>query len=771
MKNRAETVICQTLIQHHLLFFLGSLLLCFFAAFGLRNLSIDTDPRLYFSNNDIRYQQLLALQEEYGKADTITFVMEFREGDLFSRNNLALLEKFTKEAKKLSYANQVNSLSNYTYSWSRDDELFVDSLVPDANELTDTDITAIRTISLSEPGTAGRMVNSTGKAALVGVVAHIPEEGRTEEILELAEEAHALARRFEQENPQIDILLTGNVINNHAINQAILDDILHITPALCLVTVILIALFLNSWVSVVLIFALAAAAEICTLGIASASGIVLTLLSITSINIIIVIAIAHCVHILYCFLKAYRQGKEKEDALFEALRINLVPVFLTSITTVFGFASLNFSDMPPARDFGNITALGSGLIFLLSLTLLPALILHGKFSREQKRNLLLDWINMKKLSSFVIRYHRMIALFSTVIAISLLLLSTQNTINSRFTENIRQPHPFRMDNEKIDGYFGGFYSIEYSFRAKSGESISSPEYLQALDNLTIWLREQPEVRNVFSYTDVIKRLNRNMHGDAPGHYRIPESQEQAAQYLLLMEMAQPEGSGMEHYVKTDHTATKLVVALPTLDSSRMMQLQQRFEEHIRHTLPGYMHHPGTSLSTVWAGMGNEVARSSIKSAITSLLLIFLFMTVIFRSLRYGLASLVPNVMPMGIGYGIWALYHGELDMNQLSVFCITLGIVVDDTIHFLSKYLRARRSLGMDSENSVHYAFEHVGQPLWITTAVLVTGFGLLMFSGFAPNFNLGFLASVILLSGLALDYLFLPSLLLLMDKEKTCPA
>jgi predicted RND superfamily exporter protein len=166
-------------------------------------------------------------------------------------------------------------------------------------------------------------------------------------------------------------------------------------------------------------------------------------------------------------------------------------------------------------------------------------------------------------------------------------------------------------------------------------------------------------------------------------------------------------------------------------------------------------------------MGNEVARSSIKSAITSLLLIFLFMTVIFRSLRYGLASLVPNVMPMGIGYGIWALYHGELDMNQLSVFCITLGIVVDDTIHFLSKYLRARRSLGMDSENSVHYAFEHVGQPLWITTAVLVTGFGLLMFSGFAPNFNLGFLASVILLSGLALDYLFLPALLLLLDRSK----
>ena len=761
-----EVAICRGLVKYRYVGFLISLMICLLAGWYLHYLKLDTDPRLYFSHNDTNYQNLLDMQDEYGQSNGINFVMVLKNGEFFTRKNLALLQQFTADAEQLPYVSQVNSLSNYTYSWSHEDDVFVDTLISNPDSMTDSELKEVKTIAHNDIAITGRLFNAKGNATSINLLVTLPEKDHEKATLFLADKAHELAEHYENQHPEIDILLTGDIINNAAINKAIFDDGFRITPILSLITFALLALFLQSISAVFIIIILSIATIICAGGIAAGIDMTMTMLSVTSIDIILVIAIAHCVHILLSFLKGYREGKNNEEAMFESLRINIAPVFLTSITTMLGFISLNFSDMQPARDFGNITAIGTGIIFLFSMVMLPAMVTTIRFKRHVGRNWLLDWIDMHALSTFVIRHYRGIAIVCIAFALSMLFLSTQNVLNSRFTENIRKPHPFRLDNDIIDQLFGGFYSIEYSFHADKNSSISNPEYLHALDKFTQWLRTQPNVKNVFSYTDVIKRLNKNMHGDNASFYSIPDTQEEAAQYLLLMEMAQPEGAGMSYYVMPDHSATRLIVALPTLDSDKVIALQKNFDNYIRHNMPAYMYHPGTSIAVIWAHLGNTVAKSSIESALTSLALIFLLMAVIFRSLKYGLVSIIPNVLPMAVGYGIWAVYDGALDMNQLTVFSITLGIVVDDTIHFLSKYLRGRRLLGYNSEEAVTYTFEHVGQPLWITTAVLVTGFGMLMLSSFQPNYNLGFLASVILLAGLFFDYFLHPAVLLWIDKK-----
>ncbi len=741
------------------------------AAYGLNFVQFDADPNLYFSEDNPHFQRIKEMQHDYGRVNTVTFVILIKEGELFTRENLAIVEELTFEAGKLPYSQRVDSLSNYTYTWSKNDELFVEELIQDAKNLSDEQIQKIKHFALTDAATVNRLASYHGEVALVNLLARFPTEDRINSELYLAREARKLAALLEKKYPHIDILMTGKVITNATVNNTVYKDTVILIPLMFLVIFGMLIIFLQSFLSVLAIGIVTISACISAIGLAAHFGTIMNLLSFTSINIIITISIAHCVHIIVCFLQAYRQGQSKLNALAESYRINLQPIFITSLTTILGFLSMNLSDMPPAHDLGNITALGVFIVTVLSLTMLPALIMMLPISNTNKKKTSISHSNMDIFSDFLVRNHYQILIGSILISTIMLILSTQNIINDSFTENLKKPSQVRLDNEVIDHYFGGFYNIEYSFKADKNSSISDPKYLHALDDFTLWLRNQPEVKNVYSYSDVIKRLNKNMHGDNPDFYRIPDTQEEAAQYLLLLEMSQPADSGMSHYILPDKTATKLIVALPSIDSLQMIELTNRFQQQITKTLPEHMFYPGSGLSVMWAYLGGEVLTSSIKGSLFALLLISIILTFIFKSIRYGIISIIPNIFPMGIGYGIWYLYNGFLDTSQMMVLCITIGIIVDDTVHFISKYLRGRRELNYNSEDAIRYTFHRIGAPLWITTAVLVSGFSILMFSSFTPNSNLGILTAIILLAALTLDFLLLPSLLLWLDKTKNKPS
>jgi len=503
------------------------------------------------------------------------------------------------------------------------------------------------------------------------------------------------------------------------------------------------------------------------LGLAFHIGMTLNMLSIAAMNIVITVSIAHCVHLLNGFLVAYCSGIEKKQALVESLRINLQPIFLTTLTTILGFLSMNFSKMPPAHDLGNISAMGVLIAFFLSLTLLPALALALPVKQEltiagnnfQKR--------MQQLAEFIIARRHALLVISVIFSGIMLALIPLNQINDTFTENIKKPSEFRNDNEIIDQYFGGLYTIEFDFDAAPGKTISDPEYLYELEKFTLYLRSHPEVRNVRSYTDIMKRLNMNMHGDDSAYFALPQSQDEAAQYLLLYELSQPQGADMTHYIKSDKSATRLIISTSTMDSLSLRNFGLEYKQWLKDNLPDYMHAEPTSLIYMWTHLGPSSSASAIQGALVALFIISLVLTLVFKSLRYGLISLIPNLLPAGIGYGIWALYSGMLQMSQMMVLSITIGIVVDDTVHFLSKYLRARREHNADAQDAVRYAFKHVGAPLWITTVVLVCGFGLLITSSFVPNSDLGSLTAIILLAALALDFFMLPPLLMWADNKR----
>ena len=757
-----EQRLAHFLLQQRWWLFALSCLLVLAAAAGLLALHFDADPARYFPQQNSRKQALEKLQQDFGSSSQVLMVINSDTTALFSREQLSLLQQLTDDAARLPFAGRVESLSNSQYSYSKGDTLHVENLLEQpAATLSDDNLLQIQQIALTDPAFARRLADATGKMAVISITANLPEQQRVKAELQLAAQAHALADHYQAQYPGLQILLSGSVIRNAAINNKVYDDATRLIPLMYLLIFTLLMLLLRSISYSLLTLLVTVCACAAAMGIAGWLNIVTNTLSITAINIIITVAIADCVHLLMVYQQQLRQGQPPVNALAESLRINAQPMLITSLTTAAGFLSMNLSDMPPAHDLGNITAIGVVIALLLTCTLLPALLLRcpPRPGREQRSQLV--W-----LADAIGRHYRRILLGGLLTGLPLLMLAVSNDINDRFSETLKPNHPFRIQNDIIDHHFGGLYLLEYGLYAQAGNDVFTTDYLQALDTFTAWLRRQPEVRNVLSYADTIKRLNRNMHGDDPAFFILPETPQLAAQYQLLLEVAQSSDSTLEHLIRREHDATRLLVSLSALDSKQLLELEQRIDTFRRQHLPAYMQTPAASLALMWAHLSEPVLLSSMESALLALLTISVILILVFRSIRYGLISLIPNLLPAVIGYGIWALLNGMIDLSQTMVFSITIGIVVDDTIHFLSKYLRARRENGMTSIDAVRYSFQQVGPALWVTSLVLVAGFGLLALSGFTPNANLGLLTAMIIAAALLLDFLLLPALLLWLDKK-----
>lgn len=764
--QRIENLLSQAPLQRPFIYLLACLAVMFVCIAGLKHMAFDADPSIYFSEDHEHYNAFKQIEDVYGHADSAVLVIKATEGSLYTRENLAIIEELTKQAWSLPYATRVDSLANYNYSYSNEDELYVEHLIEDAMSMSDEQIKQVEYIAKNDPDVKDRLASSKAEMALIRVRASLPKMNRQQEEKDMSEAAKAIAAQYEALE-HIDVLYSGNVFSNTAVTDVASNDVMTVIPLMYLVIFILLGVLLRSVVAVITIFIVTNLSCMAALGLASWLGIVINMMSITSVNIIITVSIAHCVHILVFFLQQYHQGEDKFKALSESLRINLTPITLTSLTTALGFVSMNFSKMPPAHDLGNIVAIGVLVAFMLSIFMLPPMLLLLPIKRRKKasRGLIDGWMNY--LGAAVVNQYKPLLIISILFSAGMLYLAPQNVMNDKFTENIKMPNQFRIDNAQIDTYFGGLYTVEYILKAESEGGIAEPEYLQSMDNFSSWLREQPEVKNVQSYTDLIKRLNRNMHGDDPAFYKIPETREEAAQYQLLFEMSQPFGSDMTTTIRQDKGATRLIVSLPSTDTTDLIDLQQRAQQWQKDNMPEYMYFSGESLAVMWAYLGQEAIVDGLKGALLALLLISLVLTIVFKSVKYGLISLIPNLLPAGVGYGAWALINGELSMGQMMVLSITIGIVVDDTVHFLSKYLRGRQEHQDSPADAVRYAFRQVGPALWITTAVLVIGFGMLLNSGFIPNSDLGLLTMCILISAISLDFFLLPPLLMLLDKKK----
>ncbi len=734
------------------------------AALGTSKLKINRDTRAFFGNENPQYQALKAVENTFSKEQSVLFVIAPKDGNVFTRETLTALADLTQAAWQIPYSTRVNSVANFQYTRGQGDELIVEDLVKDPADMSDEQIEQARRIALSETGILNRLISPSGHVAGVFVNLSLPE-GSQDATPEVAQAARKMADGFRNRHPQIDLYVTGSVMIDQTFGEASQKDLRTLAPAMFLTMSVLIGLALRSFSGAFAAIVVILLSMVTALGLTGWLGIALTAASVTGPGLILTLAVADNVHILTTTFHMMRQGMSKREAIARALQINLRAVFLTSITTVIGFLSMNFSESPPFRDLGNIVAIGVTVAFLYSVILLPALTaVLPTWARAGQPNPIRTYCD--RLADFTIRRQTPLLWSMLILGMGLSLGMFKIELNDNFLTYFDRTFAFRRATDFLIENLAGWDVIEYRMNSRDSGGIASPEYLASLDRFAQWYRRQPQVISVHCLSDTVKRLNRDMHGGDEDYYRIPETRELAAQYLLLYEMSLPFGHDLNNQIDVDRSSTRFMVMLQSMSAKELRWMDNAAQQWLEANVPAYMRAPGTGLSLIWAHITERNIMSMLKGSFVALVLISAIMVVALRSLRFGLISLVPNLLPPAMAFGIWGILRGQVGLALSVVVAMTIGIVVDDTVHFLSKYDRARNEDGMSSPQAIRYAFHTVGTAMWVTTVALVAGFMVLTLSHYRMSSEMGAMCAVTIAVALVMDFLLLPTLLLKIDRR-----
>jgi predicted RND superfamily exporter protein len=747
--------------NHRVLSLVIALVVAVSAASGGQFLGFTNDYRVFFSGDDPHLLAFENLQDTYTKNDNVLFVIAPDDGKVFSNDTLAAISDLTDQAWNTPFSIRVDSLSNYQHTEAEGDDLIVADLYEDASTLSDPELARIKDIAVNEPFLIHRLISEDAKVAAINITVEMPGLDEAAEGPQVVEHVRNMRSYVEQNYPQLKVYLTGIMMMNQAFPEASIYDMTHLVPAAFAIILILVFLQLRGFSGTVATFITIILSIVSAMGVAGWMGIKLTPPSMSAPTIILTLAVADCVHILANWLQKYRGGLDKLKAMAESIRINFSPVLLTSITTAIGFMSLNFSDAPPFGDLGNIAALGVMFAWFYAMTLLPALV--TLLPASQKKHRAYGGEIMEKFADWVIRKRGMLMPVMSLIIVGLVLFIPRNSLNDVFVNYFDKRIEFRTDTDFVVENLTGMYFIDYSLNAGDSGAISEPKYLEQVQQFTDWLRLQPEVIHVNTLTDVFKRVNRSMHGDDDNWYALPQEREMAAQYLLLYEMSLPYGLDLNNQIDIDKQRTRLSVTLETLSTTDTLAFEQRTSDWLRANTPE-IHTTGASPTVMFSHIGMRNIVSMLGGTAFALVAISMLLIFAFSSLRYGILTLIPNIAPAAMAFGLWGIVDAEIGLGLSVVTAMTLGIVVDDTIHFMSKYLRARREQGLQASEAVRYAFSTVGIALWTTSVALAAGFLVLSTSSFMLNAEMGLLVAIVIMFAIIVDFLLLPALLIRFD-------
>jgi predicted RND superfamily exporter protein len=749
------------LVRYPYTIMIVNLLLILALGAGVARLHVETGIDIFFAKDDPNLVAQQYIDETYGKEDNILFVIEAQDGDIFTPDILASIESITNQSWQMPNSRRVDSITNYLFPEVAGDDIQIAPLVEDSASLSATDIARVKDIAMSEQALVGRLLSPDGSVSGVNISLNLGLEQKATAVADSVTFAREIRDAVEKNHPGVSIYLAGWALTDQTLAEVTGADSVSLMPLLFVIVLVTLALLLRSAVASLCTVIVILLSIVVGMGFAGWMGIGLNSVNVSAPTIIMTLAVADCVHVLSSFLRQLRGGLDKREALVRSLQDTLYPVTLTSLTTALGFLSMNFSESPPFRDLGNIAAVGVIGALWVTVSILPGLVLLLPF---KARTGVRTGVPMEALADFVIRHQRRlswtIALLIVLVISFIPKLELNDDPSGYFSKDVPLHHAIDM----VENRLSGTQSLHYSIDAGDSQGVTNTVFLQQVARFVEWLRVQPEVANVESFTDTLERLNQVMHDDAPQWHRLPDSNALAAQYVLLYEISVPYGQDVTHQVNAEKSALKVTAVVKNQKSQGLIAFEERTRAWFEQNAPEIVTR-GAGQSLSFANIGMRNINSMLYGSLLALVLISLCLVVAFRSVRFGLISLVPNLFPAFVTLGLWSAFVGEVNIAASVVFSITLGIIVDDTTHFLVKYRDARCIQGLSAEDAIRYTFVSVGGALVSTSIVLAAGFLVLVNSDFSVNSTSGLLVALTILIAIVLDLFWLPALLIKADR------
>jgi len=687
-------------------------------------------------------------------------VLVFKSGDLFTPESLSTIQRLTRGLEGVDSVERVTSLTNVEeIRTMADGAVEVVPLVGEESPVDPRMREALRERVLSNPLYVDNLISGDGTTtAIYGTVNDRDLATRRR----IQEEVEALVQE-EKVRSGNRFYISGSVILDAEFERTSEQDNITFTVVTSLMIVFVLYLLYRNLTGILLPVVVVSLATAWTLGLYGLAGHKLNMLTIMLPAVILAISVADAVHLMCQYNDEHLDGaRSRKEALVRTLGKVGKPCLFTSLTTAIGFGSFAVSKIVPVRYQGIYIALGILLAFVLTVTLLPALlswIRVPKISHRKKERG--DWVSrgLEGAMRVVGRYSRIILVVGVLVLVVSLVGMSRIKRETNSIEFFKKSSPLRVALEFIERNLTGVFSLEIALEGPA-DSIKDPEVLKKVEALRRIIEESPEAGKTLHLNDLVMEMNRAMHEGEDRFYAIPKTREEVAQYLLLYEMSG--GETLDTLVNMDYSLSRLSVRCTVMTAERAKEMMEELRQVLDGMFKGPVRARITGVIPVWVKLDTYLLTSQIKSFSIAAVGIFIMMCIQFRSVRVGLLSMIPNLLPIVVTMGIMGWTGIRLDTATIMITSVALGIAVDDTIHFLSRFKMELEACG-DYDKAIHATIQSVGRAIVFTSIILFWGFISLTLGHFKPTVYFGFLTSLTMVVALIGDIFLLPVLLKLL--------
>lgn len=736
------------------------------AIYFFKNLNrADNSLPVWFAQNDPAYATYQNFAQTFG-SDRFVLVA-FEIPDLFSQSALQFIRDLSQSLKKIPGATRVIGLTDFPVIGGTGDSIGVQPLFGQ-NLPKESDLKAVRAAVLANPDLSGKIVSRNGKVALILIEVDTPHEAAASAALKdrvvQAVNAHNSAGYAYH--------LTGSPITDTAFNRLIIRDQLLFFPLTVALCILLSAFFFrNPWIALIPA-SIQAALLFWILAFQYFMGYALNVVGGLACPILVTVSVINSVHLVLAYFEARQAGLDTLKAITDSVRRLAKPCLYTTLTTLAGFLSFQPSGIQPIRALGNLTAIGTALAFLLTLFFLPLVLSLLPAPRNNLKNNL----HSQKIEGALNR----IAAFSLArplwvlfVFVGLLIASAfgiaRLKIETNFFDYFFKNEPVRQDLAFFDHNLFGIGSFELWITPADGVTpiALDPEILKAVDQFKTWTLRNPKTRQALSPVDFVKKINRALHENDAKFETVPATPKEISEALLIA--FADENLSFEKFQTPDHLNIRLSFRTLGMSSEEGARyLHQIKTGAISRLQPLGLHIRLTGYGPLWTRLADLLFQSQITSLILSFLVVTLLMIVFLKSVRLGLISMIPNLTPILYAFGIMGFCGFKLDVATVMIAGLSLGVTVDDTIHYLARY-REKLAEGLSAKEALLHANQSIGTAILFSGAILVGGFSILAFGSFKPTVTFGLLTALTLLISVICEIFLMPLVLYyLVQSNKT---
>ena len=633
------------------------------------------------------------------------------------------------------------------------------------DDLSDSEIAEISEVAKNERFLTTNLLSPDGRLTFAIIEVNTRDSSNAER-LEIADSILRLKEELSSLHPEVNLFANSDVILEKASQQDMVDDLTQLMPLVILLCVAVICYCFKSLAIGACILAHVAFTIICTVGILGFFGLSFNNISVIAPLVVVIISVANSVHIISIFKQGLYRGEKDVEAMIYSMKHNLRPVSLAAITTAIGFTSLSMSSSPAIQDFGRIVSVGIAFAYLLTILMLPYMLVRVSniSSVSKETGLTFFQSQLRGLIEFTAQNDKVIFFVCSTLAVFTFCLLPLNETDFNRLDFIASDSDIREYYDVVNESMNRGLGLNYAIETQIENGAIDPAFLREADKFTNWLSEQDEIESVISIVEVIKTINRILNDNDEQQYNIPAESQTNFNYLNAYRTVEDNFLPLNRFIDEDYSAITLIINAKEMTNQQMIDLDERITQEYPKAFSSasLIHGSGVLL---FARMDELVTIELLQGYSISLLLITLCLTLGFSSLHFGLLSVIPNLLPATMVFGFWAFFVGQIDPFVMMLFSISIGLVVDDTVHILSHYLESRRA-GASSAEAIGSSISTAGPALTITTMVLALGTTILIFASTLYFQQSAKLLVPIVVLALVLDLLYLPTILKRFDTQ-----